>query len=312
MMSSAANYSAQVSKDVYTDLSSVNAIRTIEDKDEALEKISQQFESMMMRMMLKSMRSANEIFSEGNMLSSYEGDMYQDMMDDQLALNLSKGKGIGLAELMVRQLRSNPVDDEPKLAVDISDYMVQRRYQDVAAIAEKVTTEVEEVSQPFDGSVRKFVEQLYPLAKKAAEELGVDPKVLIAQAALETGWGKKISEGDTMGSSFNFFNIKADQRWQGASVRVQTIEVRQGMAVKEYANFRAYQNPAHSFTDYVDFIKNSQRYEPALASNNSESYVRHLADAGYATDPAYAEKIIRIMGSKDMESIVNEIEVINQ
>jgi len=310
--------------DSYTDLNSLNSIRELgrKDKGQALDKIAQQFESMMVRMMMKSMRAANDVFAEGNFLSSNEGDMYQDMYDDQLALSLSQGRGMGVAEVMVRQLQQRfGAVEKPEANTEVTGYLAKRNnYAGVVpAVSSKMavtamsaadtngfintadTDSKAEDNMVFDGSSEAFVKQLYGMADSAADSLGVDPAVLIAQAALETGWGKKITGlGDK--TSFNLFNIKADSRWQGDSISVPTLEVRNGTAVREIASFRAYDSPQHSFDDYVDFIKTSPRYEQALKAKDSEAYARALSEAGYATDPDYSEKIIRILNSKELQS----------
>ena len=316
-MISSAITPTEAAADSYTDLASVNAIRGLSDKNQALEKIAQQFESMMMRMMLKSMRSANQVFAEGNYLSSHEGDTYRDMLDDQLALTLSQGKGMGLAEVMVRQLqgRFGDVDTAANRATtDITAYLNHRNSDDNPMLGVKIpdrsatANTATQASPPleFDGSVHQFVERLYPMAEKYAQALGVAPEVLIAQSALETGWGVKVNSKHNGGSSFNLFNIKADKRWQGESVTVPTMEVRNGVAVKERAAFRVYSSPEQSFADYVDFIRGGARYSQALQSDSSESYIRHLSAAGYATDTDYADKILRILNSEDLRDAVQK------
>jgi len=135
-----------------------------------------------------------------------------------------------------------------------------------------------------------------PYAKKAAAIIGVSPQTLIAQAALETGWGQKIVADDKKSTSFNLFNIKADKRWNGEQVDVNTIEYREGVALKEKASFRAYDSFEESFSDFSQFIKNSPRYEKALDNvGNSASFLQELQQAGYATDPNYASKIMSVL-----------------
>ncbi|MFT5577538.1 MAG: flagellar protein FlgJ [Paraglaciecola psychrophila] len=295
--------------DAYTDLSSVNAIRTLgrSDKNQALEKIAQQFESMMVQMMMKSMREANAAFSEGSMFSSPAGDMYEDMYDDQIALSLSQGRGLGVAEVMVRQLRQRFGEPQQK-AVDtgVGDYMDRKIPQQVmkapapSGLSTEAAASVEQPAQ-FDGSVAGFVDALLPLAQQAAAKLGIDPEVLLAQSALETGWGKKVSIDGSGQSSNNMFNIKADKRWPGATVQVNTVEFNNGVPVPERASFRAYNNAQHSFDDYVAFVSESPRYSRATSAQGSEQFVRELSAAGYATDPQYADKIIGIINSAPLQ-----------
>ncbi len=315
-MINTATSNSNVGADSYTDLANLHSITQLgrKNKGQALGKIAEQFESMMVRMMMKSMRSANSVFAEGNFLSSKEGDMYQDMFDDQVALSLSQGRGMGIAEVMVRQLNQRFGNEEKSMeGGSLQEYLDKRNNYSgfVPGIesgkAAAINTDQELAAKPlkmeFDGSSESFIQQVYAMAKQAAEKLGVQPEALIAQAGLETGWGKKITSfGDK--NSFNLFNIKADKRWQGDSVTVQTLEVRQGIPTKEYAAFRAYESPKQSFDDYVEFITNSPRYEKARQASDSESYIRALEEAGYATDPQYSEKIIRILNSPEMKNAV--------
>lgn len=140
-----------------------------------------------------------------------------------------------------------------------------------------------------------FVQTLMPFAESAAKELGVNPSVLVAQAALETGWGKKVI--NRMGeSSFNLFNIKADRRWEGQHASIDTLEYYDGVAVKERARFRVYNNFEQSFNDYVNFLQTNPRYKKALQStDDAGTYMRELQRAGYATDPSYANKVMSVL-----------------
>jgi flagellar protein FlgJ len=139
-------------------------------------------------------------------------------------------------------------------------------------------------------SPEDFIQTLTPYAKKAAAVLGVDYQVLIAQSALETGWGKHVIKDGYGKQSFNLFNIKADSRWEGKAVNVPTIEYVNGVAKKEIASFRRYDSIAESFNDYQQFLT-QPRYEKALASTNASDFINGLQSAGYATDPRYADKI---------------------
>lgn len=145
------------------------------------------------------------------------------------------------------------------------------------------------------GSKDEFIAAMLPMAEKAAQKIGVDPRYLVAQAALETGWGKSIIRQQDGSSSHNLFGIKAHNSWDGESARVLTTEYKGGKAVKEAASFRAYDSFAHSFDDYVSFLQGNGRYEKALATTDKpEQFARELQKAGYATDPQYARKIAQI------------------
>ena len=144
-------------------------------------------------------------------------------------------------------------------------------------------------------SADEFVSRLHPLAVEAARELGVEPKVLLAQAALESGWGRSVIKNSNGDNSYNLFNIKADKAWQGRQAQVATLEFDQGIARKVNAGFRSYDSYEESFRDYVDFIKSNPRYGDALKkAGNAEQYMHELQRAGYATDPKYANKVMSI------------------
>jgi len=155
-------------------------------------------------------------------------------------------------------------------------------------------------------SPKDFVEKLWPLAQTAAEKLGTRPEVLVAQSALETGWGKFISKDANGQTSNNLFNIKAGKDWEGKRVSIETVEFRNGRAVKEQADFRAYDSLEDSLDDYVSFLQTSPRYEKALEhAENPEVFIQLLHKAGYATDPNYSDKVTNIINRES--SLFNNV-----
>ncbi|MGY3886339.1 flagellar assembly peptidoglycan hydrolase FlgJ [Aeromonas aquatica] len=149
----------------------------------------------------------------------------------------------------------------------------------------------------FD-SPEEFVHRLMPLAKKAADKLGLSPAVLVAQAALESGWGKRVIKDGEGQMTHNLFGIKADPRWDGPKAVVSTLEYEQGVASRQKAAFRSYESFEDSFNDYVDFLTSGSRYKGALAKADSpERYFEALQQAGYATDPQYARKLKQVLRS---------------
>ncbi len=143
-----------------------------------------------------------------------------------------------------------------------------------------------------------FVAVLYPHAEKAAKALGTTPEVLLAQSALETGWGQKMIRRHDGEASNNLFNIKADKRWQGDKASVNTLEYEQGVAVKQKADFRTYDSIEQSFNDFVSFISNGERYQEAKkVAAEPAKFIHALQKAGYATDPQYAQKVLKVMES---------------
>ncbi len=296
--------------DIYTDLNSLQKIKQMgrgdnTDKQQALEAVAKQFESVFLNMMMKSMREANEAFKDESMPSN-EMDFYQQMFDQQLALSFSKN-GVGIAEALVRQLQrqlpgSGSRDSSQglmDLVGGLSDSMghTNRRQIVVAGDDRGLSPSVVEAVEPeiTFTSPEDFISQLLPLAKLAAKKLGVGAEAILSQAALESGWGQHVITSPEGKSSFNLFGIKASSNWSGGSAKVPTLEYEDGVAKKQTANFRAYTSYQESFDDYVEFITSNERYQLALAAADSnEGYVRQLQEAGYATDPNYADKIIDI------------------
>ena len=350
----------------YNDLNRLNQFKIGGDSEKNIKKVAQEFESLFLNEMLKAMRSANEVFGEGNFMNSNESKTYQDMHDQQLSVTMSNHQnGIGLADVLVRQMsqikdagsRPNPFAqvDEPvpsapskplakvDSARDDTSLLNQRRLSLPGKLTDRLlagivpatgSPEAQTLAQndwipakafaaPADtalslngsdaitgrrlaqpplapgkaafASKDEFIAAMLPMAEQAAQKIGVDPRYLVAQAALETGWGKSIIRQQDGSSSHNLFGIKSHNSWEGDSARVLTTEYRGGKAVKEAASFRAYDSYAHSFDDYVSFLQGNGRYEKALASTDKpEQFARELQKAGYATDPQYARKIAQI------------------
>jgi len=282
---------------VYTDFNGLAQLRADvrnENSPEAIEKVARQFESIFTQMMLKSMRDASTV--EGGLFDNDQSKMYREMFDKQVALTLSEGRGIGLKEMLIRQL-GGAVESSPEESGTATglNAIPARMASHHAAAAQPTVGSIEYRSERIE-SPHAFVEKMMPEARRAAETLGVAPQVLISQAALETGWGKALIQDPDGRNSHNLFGIKADARWQGERVAVPTIEYDNGVARKEIQMFRAYNSYAESFNDYADFIQSNPRYEDALSVVASPAkYLAGLQQAGYATDPEYASKISRIM-----------------
>lgn len=305
--------------DVYTDFQGLAALRAEagNNREETLRKVAGQFEALFIQMMLKSMRDAN--LGEG-LMDSEQVKTYQSMFDQQIALDLSKHNGLGLADMMVRQLSRAGVIEAAKPPGTASDATAlplaplpparpltvqpaQHKVGTPAAIRHTDSTDW----QP--DSPEAFVKELLPHAERAAQALGTRPEVLVAQAALETGWGKHMIHSTDGVNSFNLFGIKADARWPGARVVTDTVEFKDGLMRKERATFRAYDSLADSFTDYVAFLKANPRYREALSqAADAPAFARALSDAGYATDPDYHGKIKRIMDSPRLRDAVSDTE----
>ncbi|MDG3088792.1 flagellar assembly peptidoglycan hydrolase FlgJ [Vibrio hannami] len=270
------------------------------DQKEALKAAAKQFESIFTNMLFKSMRDANSTF-ESDLMKSGNQDFYRQMLDEQMASELSASGSLGLADMIVAQLSAGTEMDDTEIvmrnaALDTSlrlpvDSSKARQAAD-DAINVMTSNKVQEPSR-FE-SPEQFVKSMTPYAERAAKALGIEPSLLIAQAALETGWGQKITR-NSMGSSNNLFNIKADRSWKGDKVATQTLEFHDNVPVKENASFRSYNSYEESFNDFVRFLNQNPRYSETLAQQgNSESFIHGIHKAGYATDPRYAEKVLSV------------------
>lgn len=389
----------------YSDLNRLNQLKVGADKNSEgnMRKVAQEFESLFLSEMLKSMRSATEALGKDNPMNTPAAKQYQEMYDQQLAVSLSReGGGIGLADVLMRQMQKNkPVDAQaatlqgPAAAeavkkVDVPteiaagtqadgplgrsngqrplwafrvaepqagaaathsndmELMNQRRIALPSKLTDRllagivpstqVATEAKAaplrnsalqdnvinssarsvaaangsmqvygraVAQPPLAPAKKafssqdeFVATMLPMAEAAAKRIGIDPKYLVAQAALETGWGKSVMRAEDGSSSHNLFGIKAGKSWQGGQARAITSEFRDGAMVKETAQFRSYDSYQDSFHDLVTLLQSNDRYKDVVKSaDNPERFVRELQKAGYATDPNYANKISQIANS---------------
>ncbi|WP_435274301.1 flagellar assembly peptidoglycan hydrolase FlgJ [Psychrobium sp. nBUS_13] len=284
----------------YQDIASLDKLRKEAQSDEkaALNKVAKQFEGIFMKMLLKSMREANKAFESDSPFNSQGTETYRNMHDDQMATELSESGSLGLAELIVQQLSPQTSGVTPSSVLRTNKTPLVTNNQSDLTTSDSSASQSKKPAPREGGfkSQQDFVDQMMPYAQKAAKLLGISPQTMIAQAALETGWGQKIVGSEKGEFSFNLFNIKADKRWQGDKTDVSTIEYRDGVALKEKASFRRYQDFEQSFKDFGQFLNNSPRYEKALSKvENSASFLHELQQAGYATDPNYASKIMTVL-----------------
>ena len=265
----------------------------------ALKEAAKQFESLFTQMLLKGMRETNKSFGD-SMFSSDQTDFYQSMFDDQMAVQLSKGKGLGLADMLIRQLTVGAGTDAVNGGRRTADGEMTKGAVGASVsfpppVAGGAQGGGNSTHAPLTTSKADFVRTFMPHAEAAARELGVDPQALLAQAALETGWGKSVPCNANGECSFNLFGIKATGRWNGDSVSVPTLEFEEGIPVRKAERFRAYSSAADSFRDYASLIRNNPRYENALGTGSDVAgFATALQQGGYATDPSYADKIVRI------------------
>jgi flagellar protein FlgJ len=292
----------------YTDLAGLSKLKRAAGNNDpaAIRTVAQQFESMFTRMMLKSMRDA---VGPDPMFGSDQEQMYQGMADDQLAIQLSKGKGFGLADMLVRQLQKMGVKGADAAAANgtgggagaaatgqSSATSGTSAAGTKAAAAYSATERASTTSSTTsDAAKADFVQDLWPQAQEAGQLLGVDPRHLIAQAALETNWGRSMPQDSNGRCSNNLFGIKASTGWSGSTVTSDTQEFQDGVATNTAAQFKAYATPAQSFQDYVALLRNNPRYSTALNTGGDvQAFATGLQRGGYATDPDYANKIAAV------------------
>lgn len=263
----------------YTDLAGLAELKRGSRTADAatVREAARQFEAVFARMLLSSMRSA----SPGDPLfDSHESGFYREMFDDQLAMELTRGRGLGLAEMLVEQLvRSGAVRRDAGPAPQIE--------------GDGVATPTSPVPRRVDPEApREFVKRFRPLAEAAARRLGVTADAVIAHAALETGWGRHAPQRAEGVASFNFFGVKATGGWSGPEVAARTVEFERGEPRQRVERFRAYESAEAAIEDYVRLIGGNPRYAAALGTGGDvASFARALQSGGYATDPHYARKL---------------------
>ncbi|MDZ4253206.1 MAG: flagellar assembly peptidoglycan hydrolase FlgJ [Sulfuritalea sp.] len=279
--------------------------------------VAKEFESMFLQMVLKSMRDATP--REG-LFDSDQSRLYQSLLDQQLSRGLGSGKGgLGLAAMIEAQLsrrdeaplsadgplqlapkaRAFPLQPEIKAlplrqpaatGFELPQPVAPARTADPAAGAPT------EVAPAISAAQRDFVDRLLPAALSAQRATGIPAPFMVAQAALETGWGRAEPRRADGSTSFNIFGIKAGAGWQGPTVESRTTEVIMGVAQSRVERFRAYGSHAEAFADYANLMMRSPRYAPVREARDAADFARGLQQAGYATDPQYAAKLERIIG----------------
>ena len=306
------------------DVQGVDALRyTVRSSpEEGLKQVSRQFEALFMNMVLKSMREATP---SSGLLENRDQKIYMSMLDQQLAQNLS-GRGVGLAEAMLAQLsRAAPSGETdgsgsegmplapragipltPQSGIPLGSSPLPSSLPSVPARPSAASVDLGIYQRNSDrsaagavaslqGNVDSFVQRMGGSAQVASEASGVPAPLILAQAALESGWGKREIRADDGTQSFNLFGIKADRSWKGPVVETTTTEYVDGEPQRVRAKFRAYASYDEAFTDYARFITRNPRYAGVLAADSPAEAAHGLQKAGYATDPQYGQKLVRIM-----------------
>ena len=302
--------------------------------DDAAKSVAQQFEGLFVQQMLAAMRSAVKIDTgENSSYMNFYQEMYDKQLAQTVAgqdrLGVAKlilqqmpgseaesGNPASAPELEFSPLRVatlNPNNPSVK-TVDVATEVAPPDHENTTVILPAVTQErpsvrvgkvldddFAEVSRIEQANNRwlnpdTFITDILPQAQAAADTLGISARLLVAQSALETGWGKHTMKYADGRSSNNLFGIKTGADWQGPSLQKASLEFRDGILQSQVSRFRAYDTPAQSFADYVEFIRSNPRYQQALAhAGDDQAFIREIHSAGYATDPQYADKVLNIL-----------------
>jgi flagellar protein FlgJ len=254
----------------YTDLNGLAALKADPTSPQAISAVASQVEALFLQMMLKSMRDA----SMGDELDGNEMGVYQDMFDKQVALTISQHQDLGIGAILKRQLTGKTAPAAPKTA----------------------SGGVSAPPQVLAKTPGEFVDQVMPAIRRAATALGLNPLGLLAQAALETGWGQRMARNADGSPSLNVFGIKAGDEWTGARATADTVEFSNGVATQRRTAFRAYGSIEESVSDFANVLKKSPRYRDAIAAGGDvHAYIDRIGKSGYATDPEYANKLNQIL-----------------
>lgn len=286
---------ADLSSKFALDVQGVNQLKldARQSSPEALKAAARQFEAVFMNMLMKSMREATP---QDGVFDSEQTRMYTSLLDQQLTQNLAS-RGIGLADVMVRQL-TTALAAQPAAGAGMPAGAAP-----AAGLAPSPPGMAVPVSAPSVGRgsdapahVRSFVQRLAPHAQAASAGSGIPARFMLGQAALETGWGRNEIRGADGQNSHNLFGIKAGPGWTGRSVDVVTTEYVDGRPRKQVERFRAYDSYADSFRDYARLLRSNARYAEVMArGQDAADFASGLQQAGYATDPAYASKLLGVI-----------------
>lgn len=301
------------------DQRSLNRLRVLGQGDKhqqavALKAAAEQFESLLTSYWVNGMRQSNSSLNPDSPLRSKYSSMFEDMLSEQQVGQMAKGSGAlsknSITYLIAKQFSKSLGDEGKELLKEISEGSASRpdlytrgygnasysAFLDPNSYEAKFVDSLKsQFGEDTSGDTRSFesqedfVKKLMPFALKATEGKGFNPLVIVAQAALETGWGKHVPDSN------NYFGIKADSSWKGEKESFSSPEFENGKFVNEVSSFRAYSGILDSMRDYIDFIMSNPRYQNAAQrSFDPDSYFEEIARAGYATDPDYAGKLKNI------------------
>ena len=279
------------------DAQSLNALKrdAAKDPEGNLKKVAQQVEGMFVQMMLKSMRAA---LPQDGVMNSDQTRLYTSLYDQQIAQQMSV-KGLGLADMMVEQLSgtTSPSETAGTVPMVLDNEVLQTL--PAQALEQMVRRAIP--TPPASGGMSlpqgpgNFVARLSIPAHIASQQSGIPHQLIMAQAALESGWGQREIPTADGKSSYNVFGIKAGSNWDGPVSEITTTEYEQGVATKTKARFRVYGSYVEAVSDYVKLLTQNPRYAHVAAAQSPEQGAHALQKAGYATDPQYAQKLVSVI-----------------
>ncbi|AXF65329.1 MULTISPECIES: flagellar assembly peptidoglycan hydrolase FlgJ [unclassified Leclercia] len=301
------------------DTQSLNELKSKAGKDPAgnIRPVARQVEGMFVQMMLKSMREA---LPKDGIFSSDSTRLYTSMYDQQIAQQMTAGKGLGLADVIIKQMAAAqgvPPEEAPQQVPMKFDLERVTSYQNQALtqMVRKAVPKVPESNdEPLTGDSKDFLAQLSLPARLASQQSGVPHHLILAQAALESGWGQRQIRRENGEPSFNIFGVKASGSWKGPTTEITTTEYENGEAKKIKAKFRVYSSYLEALSDYVGLLSRNPRYAAVTQAATAEQGAQALQNAGYATDPQYARKLtsmiqqLKAMGEKVSKAYSNDIE----
>lgn len=296
-----------------TQMSSLRS-RMAKDPKGAAKEAASQFEALLMGTMLKTMRQTKFDDEQDSDMDTYRG-----MLDQQMVQSLSRAGGMGIANLVYKQIAKqsgfDPGQDASALRPAASGPVLPARFSQSSGLKAYQAAQNEAVtagsasgtpasSSTGSGDGKGFVQGMLPHARTAAAQLGVAPEFVVAHAALESGWGKRAIRNADGSDSHNLFGIKASKDWQGKSTSITTTEYVNGVPQKKVDTFRSYDSYADAFSDYARMLKDSPRYQAALnQGRNVAGFAQGLQNGGYATDPRYARKLVDVAASLAQQAV---------
>jgi len=288
--------SSPLSSGAAFDLRSLDALkRTAKtDSQEGLKAAAKQMEGLFVQMMLKSMRDAS--FKDG-LFNNQQSEMFTSMYDQQLSQDIASQGRLGFADMMVKQM-GGQTDDVQRIAsrapvpLSLSNEI---KSQPLYSMSRVVTAAKEVLAGATSDSNKGFISRLMAPAMAAAKQSGIPHQLIIAQAALESGWGNREIPTRDGKPSHNLFGVKATADWKGDTTEVTTTEYVNGVAQKVKAAFRVYPSYSEALADYAKILTGNPRYQNVTRASTPENAAYALQSGGYATDPGYAKKLINII-----------------